>query len=121
MLLRVPCFRFTADRRSGRSSGYLHQPRRGRLRCAHCRLVLGAGSGVEVNRNSTWSENRRVITEVEVAGDAEDDRNGDQHYGEGEPRAIESECAASEANGPHGIALDDVGVSAVAGHREPEE
>jgi hypothetical protein len=60
--------------RGGRTD--LDEGRRSRRGIAHCRFVLSARGGIKVNRDARGDEHRGVVTEVEIAGDAEDDGKG---------------------------------------------
>ncbi len=108
-----------AERRAGAAD--LDEGGSGRLGCAHRGFVLGARGCVKVHRNASRHDDRSVIEEIQLAGDAEDDRQRGDEEEEGNPAAFQAEAAAGKPERAHRIALNDRRMAVDPVHGEPEE
>ena len=90
----------------------LHERRGGRLGRARGRFVLGAGGCIEIDGDSAWDEDGRVITEIEIAGNPVNDWKSCEKDQTGEPAGVDTVAAAGKPERSHGIAFNDGRVAA---------
>src|SRR6202522_1239788 len=111
-----------SDRTDGRREwDNLHQGRRCRRGLAHGFLMLFARGGVDIDGDSARDDLWCVVQEVEIAGDAANQRNCGKHDEQREPATVQPEAAAGKPEPAHGVSFNDAEGRAVAADGEAEE
>src|SRR5690242_16668893 len=83
--------------------------------------MLPARRPIQVNRNATRDNLRRVVTELKLAGDPVNDGNQREHDEKSEPARLQPEAAPGEPERSGRVALHHRRVASVPAHGETED